>query len=236
MHANTLQLANISVFWTELMSIKLYGYWRSSATYRVRIALNLKLLDYEYIPVHLVKDGGEQKNEQYQRLNPSMLVPTFVDEQEDLTLNQSLAIMEFLDEKYPDVAPLLPPHRSDKARVRMIAQDIACDIQPVTNLRVLNRLKKDFGADADSVNAWSHDIIQAGLFAIEKRLETRASKFAYGYDVSLADICLVPQVYNALRYNVELTNLPVIHRIYENCQKLDAFRKAAPENQSDAQL
>lgn len=217
------------------MSIKLYGYWRSSATYRVRIALNLKELDYDYIPVHLVNNGGEQRSDAYKCLNPSMLVPTFVDENEDITLNQSLAIIEFLDEKHPTINPFLPQHRSDKARIRVLAQDIACDIQPVTNLRVLNKLKSDFGGDTDSVTKWAHDVIDNGFEALEKRLANRASKYAYGYDVTLADICLVPQVYNALRFKVDMEKFPIIKKVYNNCQALEAFINASPENQSDAQ-
>ena len=216
------------------MNIKLHSYWRSSASYRVRIALNLKKLDYEYIPVHLVNDGGEQKSECYKRLNPAMLVPTFTDEDEDITLNQSLAIIEFLDEKYSDASPLLPKHRLDKARVRMIAQDIACDIQPITNLRVLNKLKSDFTADATAVKKWSQDTIHAGFVALEKRLAGRAGNYAYGYSVTLADVCLVPQVYNALRFDVDMTQFPIISKVHRNCQLLEAFIKAAPENQPDA--
>lgn len=216
------------------MNFKLHGYWRSSATYRVRIALNLKKLEYEYIPVHLVNNGGEQKSDAYKRLNPAMLVPTLIDEDMDLTLNQSMAIIEFLDEKYPADIAFLPQHATDRARVRMLAQDIACDIQPVTNLRVLNKLKSDFGADNDAVAVWSRDIISAGFEALEKRLSTRASKYAYGYEVTLADICLVPQVYNAYRFKVDMTPYPTIEKVYKNCQALDAFKKAAPEKQSDA--
>ncbi len=216
------------------MNIKLHGYWRSSASYRVRIALNLKQLEYEYIPVHLVNNGGEQKSEAYKRLNPSMLVPTFIDEDEDITLNQSLAIIEFIDEKYPSESPFLPKDVLDRARIRMLAQDIACDIQPVTNLRVLNKLKNDFQADGKTIIKWSHDVIYAGFEALEKRLLTRAGKFAYGYSVTLADICLVPQVYNALRFEVNMEHFPIIDKVYKNCQALEAFVLAAPENQSDA--
>lgn len=216
------------------MNIKLHGYWRSSASYRVRIALSLKKLEYEYIPVHLVDNGGEQKSEVYKRLNPAMLVPTFIDADEDITLNQSLAIIEFLDEKYPSNPPFLPQDPLDRARIRMIAQDIACDIQPVTNLRVLNKLKSDFHADGETVSKWTHDLIFAGFVALEKRLLTRAGKYAYGYNLSLADICLVPQVYNALRFKVDMENFPIIDKVYTNCQALDAFIQAAPENQPDA--
>jgi maleylacetoacetate isomerase len=216
------------------MNLKLYGYWRSSATYRVRIALNLKKLDYEYIPVHLVKNGGEQCGDEYQRLNPAMLVPSFVDEDRDLTLNQSLAIIEYLDEMYPDECKLLPEHKSDKARIRMVAQDVACDIQPVSNLRILNALKKDFNSNDEQVKSWCQTWIKKGFTAIEKRLQTRAGKYAFGYSVTLADVCLVPQVYNAIRFGVDMNDYPLISKIYDNCQLLDAFIQASPENQVDA--
>jgi maleylacetoacetate isomerase len=216
------------------MSFKLYGYWRSSASYRVRIALNLKKIEYAYIPVHLVKNGGEQRSEAYQLLNPSMLVPTLVDDDSDITLNQSLAIIEYLDEKYPDSLALMPQHTADKARVRMIAQDIACDVQPLANLRVLNKLKEEFNASDEAVKKWAYDYIVAGFEALEKRLVTQAGKYAYGYSVTLADICIVPQVYNALRFEVDMAQFPTIFKVYQNCQLLDAFIKAAPENQSDA--
>lgn len=216
------------------MSLNLYGYWRSSATYRVRIALNLKQLEYNYIPVHLVNNGGEQTSEQYQMLNPAKLVPTFVDDDEDITLNQSLAIIEYIDEKYQSGECLIPEHALDRARVRMIAQDMACDIQPVTNLRVLNKLRTQFSANDDSVKLWSKTIIENGLEVLERRLVTRAGKYAYGYDITLADVCLIPQVYNAFRFDVDVQKFPIIQKVYNNCQKLDAFIEAAPENQVDA--
>ena len=216
------------------MSLKLYGYWRSSASYRVRIALNLKQLDYEYIPVHLVQEGGQQKTQEYKRLNPAMLVPTLVDEDADITLNQSLAIIEYLDDKYPLGAQLLPVHATDKARIRMICQDIACDIQPVANLRVLNKLKNEYGASQDGANKWAKDIIEQGLAALEKRLFNRAGKYAYGFSLTIADLCLVPQVYNALRFGVDMTKYPVVLKVYNNCMEIDAFVDASPEQQIDA--
>lgn len=217
------------------MSLQLHGYWRSSATYRVRIALNLKGLDYEYIPVHLVKDGGEQRSEHYQSLNPAMLVPTFIDDDEDITLTQSLAIIEYLDEKYPNDHALLPKHTLDRARVRMLAQDIACDTQPIVNLRVMQALKSEYKANDDQTKAWAKHWISVGFTALEKRLKTRAGQYAYGYCVTLADICIVPQVYGALRFGVDMTQFPLIHKTYQNCQQLQAFIDAAPENQIDAQ-
>ncbi|MGQ8367415.1 maleylacetoacetate isomerase [Glaciecola sp. 1036] len=216
------------------MSIQLYGYWRSSASYRVRIALNLKKIDYSYIPVHLVENGGMQNSEDYLRLNPSRLVPTFVDDDMDITLNQSLAIIEYLDEKYPTTEPLLPQYPQDRARVRMLSQDLACDIQPLANLRVLNKLKQDFNADNDQVQSWGKYWIEKGFTGLSKKLETRAGKFAYGFAVTMVDVCIVPQVYNAIRFGVDLGQFPIINKVYNNCMALDAFQKAAPDNQPDA--
>ena len=216
------------------MSLQLHGYWRSSASYRVRIALHLKQLEFDYIPVHLVKDGGQQKAAAYTRLNPSMLVPTFIDDDEDVVLSQSMAILEYLDEKYPDSVPLLPSHSLDRARVRALAQDVACDIQPVTNLRILETLKSQFNASPADVKAWNQKWIKTGFDAFEKRLQTRSGKYCYGYDLTLADVCLIPQVYNAIRFEVDMNEYPLISKIWENCNKLDAFQRAAPENQVDA--
>jgi maleylacetoacetate isomerase len=216
------------------MSLKLHGYWRSSATYRVRIALNLKQLAYEYIPVHLVKNGGEQKSTAYQSLNPAMLVPTLIDEDRDLILNQSMAIIEYLDEMYDSGMKLLPEHKSDRARIKMVAYDIACETQPITNLRVLNALRDEYGAHDDAVTAWCQKWIKSGFDTVEKRLQTRAGKYSFGYDVTLADVCLVPQVYNAKRFKVDMEAYPLIKKVYGNCQALESFANAAPENQIDA--
>jgi maleylacetoacetate isomerase len=216
------------------MSLKLYGYWRSSASYRVRIAMHLKQLDFDYLPVHLVKGGGEQKEGPYSNMNPSMLVPTFVDDDEDIVLNQSLAIIEYLDDRYLDTPMLLPTHAADKARVRAVAQDIACDVQPVTNLRILQALHSDFEASSEQTQAWCVKWIELGFNALEKRLATRSGKYCFGYDVTLADVCLVPQVYNALRFQVDMQRFPLIQKIYDNCNELDAFQKAKPEAQTDA--
>jgi maleylacetoacetate isomerase len=216
------------------MSLKLYGYWRSSASYRVRIALHYKTLDYDYIPVHLVKEGGQHRTSDYCGINPSMLVPTFVDDDEDIMLNQSLAIIEYLDEKYLNKPNLLPSHTLDRARVRALAQDIACDIQPITNLRILESLKTDFDADTEQTKEWCAKWIELGFKAIEHRLATRSGKYCYGYDVTLADVCLVPQVYNAIRFNVDMTRFPLIQKIYDNCNELEAFKLAMPEAQIDA--
>ncbi|QJR81909.1 maleylacetoacetate isomerase [Alteromonas pelagimontana] len=217
------------------MNLTLYGYWRSSASYRVRIALNLKGLKYNYVPVHLAKDGGEQHSEHYQRLNPARLVPTLVHEDEDIILTQSLSIIEYLDERYYDAYPLLPKHTLERASVRALAQDIACDIQPLGNLRVLNALKSQFNASDDATTQWVRKWTETGFRAIESRLQTQAGKFCFDFDVTLADVCLVPQVYNARRFGVNMHQFPLISKIAENCNALDAFKQAAPENQTDSQ-
>ena len=214
--------------------MKLYGYWRSSASYRVRIALNLKQLGYDYEAVHLVKEGGQQFQDQYQGLNPSNLVPTFVDEDEDIILNQSLAIIEYLDERYPEHGPLLPAHKTQRARIRALALDLSADIQPLANLRVLNHLQQEFGADAGGKSAWSKHWIEKGFKGIEQRLQNTAGKYCFGFDVTLADVCLVPQVYNARRFSVDMRQFPLIRQIDQNCNELEAFIQALPENQPDS--
>lgn len=216
------------------MSLKLYGYWRSSATYRVRIAMNLKNLEYEYIPINLVQEGGQQYQESYDRLNPAHLVPTFVDDDEDIILNQSLSIIEYLDERYHEPCPLLPSHAVERARVRALAQDIACDIQPLVNLRVLNKLQQQCGVSAEQANNWAEYWNTNGLAAIERRLQTQAGRYCFDFDVTLADVCLIPQVFNAMRFHVDLTQFPLISRIYQQCLTLEAFQKAQPQNQVDA--
>lgn len=216
------------------MSIKLYGYWRSTSTYRVRIALNLKGIEYEYVPVNLLKNGGEQHSETYQRINPSELVPCLVDEDEDIILNQSLSIIEYIDERFQGTCRLLPSHALERARVRALAQDIASDIQPLGNLRVLNQLKAAFEASQDDVNQWAAYWIRTGLAGIEQRLQTQAGKYCFDFDVTMADVCLVPQVYNARRFGLDISQYPLIAKIVDNCNALDAFVEARPENQIDA--
>jgi len=215
--------------------MKLYGYWRSSAAYRVRIVLNLKKLSAEHISVHLVNNGGEQHSETYQQLNPQHLVPTLVDnnEQGEFSLNQSLAIIEYLEEKYPQ-ANVLPTNFEDKAVVRGMAQAIACEIHPLDNLRVLQYLVKEMAVDESQKMKWYAHWIHLGFSALETQLERYAGEYCFGNKVTLADVCLIPQVYNAKRFNVPLDAYPNIVRIWENCHQLDAFIQAAPEQQADA--
>ena len=213
--------------------ITLYSYWRSSAAYRARIALNLKELDYEIRGVHLVRDGGEQHSDDFHALNPQELVPVLVDGQR--IIRQSLAIIEYLDETRPE-QPLLPANARDRARVRSLALLVACDIHPLNNLRVLQYLEGQAGLDKEQRDAWVRHWIESGFAAFESMLRDSSSTGEYceGEMPGMAYICLVPQVFNAERFDVDMTPYPEIRRITEACRELEAFRRAAPENQPDA--
>lgn len=212
--------------------MKLYTYWRSTAAYRVRIALNLKGLEAEQVPVHLVRDGGEQHQADYSRLNPQELVPTLVDGRH--TLTQSMAILEYLEETHPEPA-LLPREAAGRARVRALAQAVACDIHPLNNLRVLQYLEHQLGVDPDRRKRWYVHWIMQGFEAIETLLQDAATgRFCHGETPTLADLFLVPQVYNAKRFEVDLEVFPTIVRINDACLEDEAFAAAAPERQPDA--
>lgn len=213
--------------------LTLYTYWRSSAAYRVRIALAYKQLAATQIPVHLLKDGGQQKADAYKALNPAMLVPTL--QHDELTLNQSLAIIEYLDATYPE-QPLLPRDAAKAAVVRALALDIACDIHPLNNLRVLQYLTGTLGLSEQQKTDWILHWLQQGFQALELRLTQTAGLYAVGDQVTLADLCLVPQVYNALRFQLDLSPFPIIQRIYQQCLTQPAFIAASPEQQADAQV
>ena len=185
--------------------MKLYGYWRSTAAYRVRIALQIKALQFENLSVHLVKDGGEQFKPDYVDMNPAKLVPTLIDG--DVVLNQSMAIVEYLDEQYPDT-PLLPKDVALRAQVRAMAQDIACDIHPLNNLRVLKYLAGTLKVEDQAKSEWYAHWILTGFAALEQRLAKTAGKYCFGDTVTLADLCLIPQLYNARRFNVPLDDFP----------------------------
>ena len=214
--------------------MKLHGYFRSSSSYRCRIAFNLKGLDYDFAPVHLVKDGGQQKSPEYRAMNPQGLVPSL--EVGDDVLTQSPAILEWLDETYPE-PPLLPANTLEKARVRAFTQVIACEIHPLQNLRVLQYLKGEFERDQDGVIAWCQRWIGDGLSACETLLERQnnGAAFCFGDHPGMGDIYLMPQVFSAARFNVDLSAMPNINRIAENCAKLEAFDKAHPSRQPDAE-
>lgn len=215
--------------------MKLYGYWRSSAAYRVRIALNLKGISAEQLSVHLVRDGGEQHKAAYSALNPLELVPTLVmdDELDADALSQSLAIIEYLDEIHPQT-PLLPASALERAHVRAMTLTVACEIHPLNNLRVLQYLTQTLGVDEAAKNTWYHHWVASGFAALETLLIRHSGRYCFGDTVTLADLCLVPQVYNAQRFNVDLTPYPNIMRVWAECNQLEAFADAAPERQADA--
>ncbi len=210
----------------------LYGYFRSSAAYRGRIALNLKGLDYNQVPVNLVK--GEQRGGEHLARNPQGMVPSLVLDDSSV-VNQSLAICEYLDEVHPEPA-LLPADALARARVRALAQSVACEIHPLNNLRVLKYLVGELGVDETAKLAWYRHWITEGFAALEATLSTDPSSgdFCHGDTPTLADICLIPQVYNAERFECDLSAYPTIQRIAANCRSLPAFEKAAPEAQPDA--
>jgi maleylacetoacetate isomerase len=212
------------------MAIKLYGYFRSSAAFRVRIALNLKKLEYETAPIHLRRN--DQSKSDYLAVNPQGLVPTLVDD--GRTLIQSLAIIEYLDETHPE-PPLLPRLTADRAWVRGLAEIVACDIHPINNLRVLRYLTHSLGHDEAAIARWYNHWIDAGFQALEGLLagDSRTGTFCHGDAPGLADITLVPQVVNAERYRLDLAPYPTIGRIFRHCMTLEPFRAAHPDNQPD---
>ena len=212
--------------------LKLYTYFRSSAAFRVRIALNLKGLTYEVVPVHLLRDGGEQKSPDYRRKSPLGTVPAL--EADDAIITQSLAIIEYLDETHPNPA-LLPSGAMARARVRSIAQTIACEIHPLNNLRVLAYLKHTLSVGEAARNDWYRHWVNTGLAGVESLLSQSAETGAYchGDQPTMADCCLVPQVFNARRFDCSLEAMPTICRIVTQCETLPAFQHAAPDNQPD---
>ena len=214
--------------------MKLYSYFRSSASYRVRIALNLKGLPYEYAAVHLLRGGGEQLTPEYRGVCPDGIVPALVDG--DVVLQQSLAIIEYLDETHPN-PPLLPSTPRDRAYVRAIALQIACEIHPLNNLRVLKYLKHELGVTDDAKDAWYKHWVENGFHVLESMLagDSRTGKFAYGDSPTTADLALIPQVFNAQRFHVDMQPYPTIQRIYDEAMRHDAFVRAAPGQQPDAE-
>ncbi|MBA2650805.1 MAG: maleylacetoacetate isomerase [Tatlockia sp.] len=207
--------------------MRLYDYFRSSASYRVRIALNLKNISYEKFTVHLVNHGGEQHHADYLKLNPQGLVPSL--EIDGHILSQSLAIIEYLNETNPN-PPLLPATPLERAEVRAMSLTIACDMHPLNNLRVLACLRSEMNADEQQIKDWYHHWLKLGFDALESQLKSGPKlKFCYGNEVSLADICLIPQVYNAHRFDFPMHSYSLINGIYANCITLPAFKNAAPE-------
>lgn len=210
--------------------MRLYTFFRSSAAYRVRISLNLKGIPYEMVPVHLRL--SEQHDPSYRKLNPMGLVPTLEDG--GAAINQSMAIIQYLEETYPKPS-LLPDHAVDRAHVRGIAFTIACDIHPLQNLRVLQYLMRNLSATQAQTDEWYRHWVGEGLLAVERMVKPKSGKFCFGDQPGLADVCLVPQLANARRVNTDLSQMPTLLRIEENCQALEAFQRAAPAAQPDAE-
>lgn len=214
--------------------MKLYTYFRSSAAYRVRIALNLKGLVYDAVPVHLLRNGGEQLRDGYRAVNPSMLVPAL--ESEGQVITQSLAIIEFLEEAHP-AAPLLPADALGRARVRALALTVAADTHPLGNLRVLKYLTGPLGVTEDIKLGWQQHWLRTGLVALELQLagDPRTGRYSHGDTPTLADCCLVPQVFSAQRFGIDMAPYSTIMRIHAACSELPAFQRAHPSQQPDAE-
>lgn len=215
-------------------ALRLYSYWRSSAAYRVRIGLNLKRLDYGIVPVHLVRNGGEQHGDAYVAVNPQQLVPTL--RHGERVLRQSLAILEYLDDFFPE-PPLLPADAVGRQRARALAQVIACDVHPLNNLRVMQYLEREHALPGEARVAWMRHWMAEGFAAFEAMLaeEPPRGEFCCGEQPGLADACLVPQLYNAHRFGLDLAPYPRIAAIERACLALLAFDAARPENQPDAE-
>ena len=213
------------------MTIRLYSYWRSSAAYRVRLALSLKGLEFETVPVSLLPGESEHRQDEYRERNPQMLVPFLEDG--DLGTAQSLAILEYLEEAYPEPA-LLPSSVSARAAVRSFCDSICCDVHPLNNLRVLVYLRQAFGVTDEQRDTWYAHWIHESFRAAEITADKHGGPFAFGDTVTLADTCLIPQMYNARRFNVPLDDYPNLTAIETHCNGLPAFQAAIPENQPDA--
>ncbi len=214
--------------------MKLYSYFRSSAAFRVRIALNLKGVPYEVVPVHLLKGGGEQFGEAYTRTNPLSLIPALEDGGQVLT--QSLAIIEYLDERYPE-PPLLPADPLSRAYVRAVALSIACDIHPLNNLRVLRYLVRELGVSDEKKDFWYRHWVELGLGQLDRVVMSggRCGRYTFGDQVTIADLAIVPQIFNARRFGCDLAKAPTLNAIADRCMQLDAFANAQPSAQPDAE-
>ncbi len=215
-------------------ALRLYSYWRSSAAYRVRIGLNLKGLSYETVPVHLLRDGGQQHQAGYAAMNPQRMVPTLI--HGERVIRQSLAILEYLDEAWP-TPRLLPMTARDRARVRSLAQMVASDIHPLNNLRVLQYFEQRWQVPQSERDEWIAHWIVEGLGAMEALVkdDDATGTYCHGQTPGLADCCLIPQMFNARRFGVDLAAFPTLSRIEAACLALPAFQEARPENQPDAQ-
>jgi len=210
----------------------LYSYFRSSCSYRVRIALNLKNISYEYRPVHLLQNGGQQHQENYRTLNPMGQVPLFVDNK--FAVSQSMAIMEYLELKFPDYK-IFPSDSLDRVTAIELCELINTGIQPLQNLSVIQKIKQDYCNEERVNKEWTVYWIEKGLSAFEKKINRSAREYCLGKRPGVVDCFLIPQVFTALRFEMNLNQYPLIKTVYKNCMQMEAFQKAAPENQPDAQ-
>lgn len=213
------------------MSIKLYNYFRSSTSYRARIALHLKNLNFEYIPVHLLKDGGEQNKSSYRDLNPMGGVPTL--NQGDFNLGQSSAILEYLDESYPNTYQLLPENKQLRGKIRQFCQIINADTHAYGNLRTMAYLEKTFKATEQQKKEWIQHWMSEGLKACEKMISKTSGKYCFGDDVTMADVFLIPQIFSAQRFDVDMSSFPTLMKVNNECLKHEAFLRAHPLKQVD---
>lgn len=218
------------IFWTMAESFKLYNYFRSSASYRVRIALHLKKIDFEYIPVHLVKNGGEQHQPEYKKLNPQSQVPSLV--HNGKVIAQSMAIIQYLEDLFPSPR-LFPKDLKEKAYVLQVCEAVNSGIQPLQNLSVLTELEKKFGADQKQKEEWIHVWMKRGFDALEALLSQNAGKFCLGNEVTAADCFLVPQIFAAQRFKFDASGYKKINEVNKNCLALPEFQKAEPSKQMD---
>jgi maleylacetoacetate isomerase len=211
--------------------ITLYSYYRSSSSYRIRLALNIKGLDYEIKPIHLIKDGGEQHSAQFKKLNAAEKIPLI--DHVGYLVAQSMAIVEYLEETFPDQPRLFPTQLADRARVRQLCEIVNSDIQPLQNLSVLQKLVGDYGFSEEQKLEWCQHWIRRGLESFEALLKVTHGRYCHKDQVGVADCFLIPQVYNAQRYGIDLSQFPLITQINENCMELEAFSMAHPDNQPD---
>lgn len=214
-----------------MKNIKLYNYFRSSASYRVRIALHLKKIDFEYVAIHLLNNGGEQNSTNYRKINPIGAVPTLaIDEK---IISQSVAIIEFLEETFPNTHPLFPKDPYVKAKVRQVCENINADIQPLQNLKITQYLDNQLHVNEGQKNAWIHKWISDGLSATENILKNTSGKYCFGNEITAADLFLIPQLFTAERFKLDLSLFPTLLRIQKECLLHDAFIKSHPYRQPD---
>ncbi len=216
---------------SKMSNLTLHNYFRSSTSYRVRIALEAKSLKYNYIPVHLINNGGEQNAQNYRTLNPAGGVPTLVHNEK--VISQSFAIIEYLDEVFPESAALFPKDAFERSKIRQVCEVINSDIHPLSNLKVTHFLEKEFKITADQKSQWQNKWITEGLSAVEKTLAPYSGKFCFGDTMSAADLFLIPQLFSSLRFGVDISVYKQLSAINDNCLALEAFKKAHPLRQID---